>query len=226
MDGADDESQPPAEDASVILFLGLYLLLVAFFIMLNSISDFDAHRIEDAVASVRTAFPGDRPTTKSEVRIAINAGTRVTPDEFTGDLRAAFEEYLPDVKIPEVHKGGVLAITLPAESLFLEGRATFHRESILFLTALASVLRREDTAQRRIVEITLERSADRPANSAPGSLLEVQRAGTLARALVEHGVRPEAVVSGVQTGTAEMLTLVFTEANDETPNVTFEQLLL
>ena len=38
----------PKEDPTIVVFLGLYLLLLAFFILLNTISSFDEDRAEKA----------------------------------------------------------------------------------------------------------------------------------------------------------------------------------
>ena len=116
MEPSGDPSEP-SDGGSIVLFLGLYLLLVAFFIMLNAISHFDDGRVKEAVASVSETFQSPRPSSASQVRIALDGKTRIVPTTLFGNLQAEFRKALPVVEIEEDSEGGVLTVTLAARAV-------------------------------------------------------------------------------------------------------------
>ena len=223
MEPSGDPSEP-SDGGSIVLFLGLYLLLVAFFIMLNAISHFDDGRVKEAVASVSETFQSPRPSSASQVRIALDGKTRIVPTTLFGNLQAEFRKALPVVEIEEDSEGGVLTVTLAARALFAPGRVHLDPAQAALVDTVAGVLKDGPARRHRVLELTV---GDGVAARLPGAQLPlgVNRAGALARSLVERGVRPASILAGVRAGFADKIVMRFATERADAPRVTFEKIL-
>jgi len=105
-------------DSHIIALLSLKLLLLAFFILLNAISNYETQKTDAVVDSVRKAFNTD-PLQQSLIRTGIDNldGTEPVADE----ISRLFKSFLPAVAVEEETLSKVLRIKLPAERFFASG---------------------------------------------------------------------------------------------------------
>jgi len=203
--GGARDTGPRVEDrgSSQPLFLALFLLLLAFFILLNSMSTLEEGRSNEVMESVQQAFP-------SEIRAAIKDKLLDSdPGQVIGEglrsrLGAAFRETLPVVEITGDESGNPLYAAVPLRSLV-------------------------DLARGRVLPAA-ERLAERlrPILDAPpaGSVLEVQiligrpdggraasdrviAASRLALTFVEARISDRILGAGLEPGDPETLRFVF-----------------
>ena len=119
-EGAPAPSQAhTAEDGNAAVLLGLYLLLLAFFILLVSISQVVESRSSAALDSVKTTFSPAVDATAPIAFAPIVSGPIVGMEDFHGRIRAAVEEALPVAEITTPQAGRTMRIRISTNVAFM-----------------------------------------------------------------------------------------------------------
>ena len=187
-------------DANLVSLLSLKLLLLAFFILLNGISQFEVEKTRAVLESVNAVFNGRFaaiPSTGPEPVV-------LAPFDYTdgalGDIGQLFRATLPAARVEITARGPALRIELSAGSLFRPGRAELQPGRGLLLGRLASALIREQAAGQPLVVELLHGLPSRGmhvvADAGPRAL-ELLRAGLFAREMTGRGLAPDALSVGV-----------------------------
>jgi hypothetical protein len=186
--------------------VSVFLLLLAFFILLNSLSTVQSHRAGAVRHSVETAFglivpPAPRP----DAAEALAGAARMV--ESLGDL---FVSEIPVAKIEATGKRGrTLVVTLPVRTLFV-GDESVRPETLGLLTRVADAL----TSTAGGAEIRLEflvATADSPGDG--DDLTGLRRAAAFGAALAEAGAPASRVTVGLEKGEDGWARLLFTVAD-------------
>lgn len=173
----------PAGDRNLALYLSLFLILAAFFLLLNSMSQRQPARTDAAVAGVARAFAGTARATPPMPRDA--AG--IAWAEATG--RGIAEQLPLGTTSIATHERGA-RLVLPVDALFHADSAAVRQDRIGLIDRLADQMNHPPPGSRPSIELRLG-AADRGA--AP-------RAEALARALIGRGVATDAMTVGVAAG--------------------------
>lgn len=210
--------RPPHSDdvnsgeRSLFPLLSLYLLLLAFFILLNSLTHPDESRSREVIRSVQQAFDHEvlalrlRGTQNAESGVALAAAAAVE------ELLGALAGDQADVETRRVAGSTVLTIEIDVEPLFPRDGTALLDATERLLDGVATAVRRQ--AERAIVIETeilhgLEVLRDVvPGLESPG-WLAAQRAGALVRALAERGLPAERLAAGVLPGKPGRLQILF-----------------
>jgi hypothetical protein len=180
----------PARDPSLPLYLSLFLLLAALFLLLNSLSPREAHRAQAAVGSVARAFGTARPEIPRDppsVRWAEATGAIIGEQLPLGALTAATHE-----------RGARFALT--GETLFAPGAANLRGDRVAMVDRLVEQLRHAPAGSRAALEVRV----------AGGDALAASRAETMARALIGRGLDPADMAVGVAGGSTHTVELLVT----------------
>ena len=199
-----------AENSStVVVSLSLYLIILAFFILMNSIShpqDQRAKGVLDSIESTFKTFPRS-----FEASLDLSAGGAGFSDAagFEDSIRELFESAFPLVRITPSLSYNQIEVTLPVESLFAPGRATIQGRNEPMIDRLAEILSHRAPGLRFELEALL--SSPPLDNDAPhsDSALYVDRAGAIARELSARGVPPAHISAGVEARDPEWLRFLF-----------------
>lgn len=198
------DARPEQRDPSLVLFVGLYLLLLAFFILLVTLSRYDDRRTEAVVGSVRSTFqsvlPVPQPGLLRDENDALDRGR--AHQERVGQL---VRGVLPLARFEVVTPGRLLLVRLPVDELFEPDSAVLRPEMRALWTRIAATLGGVE-GQRYDLEMVLGRERT-PLGGALG--LDVERAGAFARAMAAFGAPRDAVAVGVAPGDPAELQLVF-----------------
>mgnify|MGYP003672071996 FL=1 len=111
-------------DATAMFLVSLYLVLLAFFILLAVISTFDGQKSERVLQSVTSRLgpgPGWMPAVPDTG--PGNAAVLRSAGELRRELREAFEAEIPGVRFGVRQAGRVLEATMPTHMIFDEGTA-------------------------------------------------------------------------------------------------------
>ena len=97
--GEDNDRSKPSGDSAQILSLSLFIMLLAFFIVLNAISSFDEQRVNPAIQSIEQTFQ-----TKIEPRGGRQAATETVHDTLMRGsafdrVKALFRAELPSFRV-------------------------------------------------------------------------------------------------------------------------------
>jgi len=197
--------QEPARarrDPNVVAMLSLYLLLLAFFILLNALSNLEEDRARVVIESVNEAFKGRVPADSSVAPYAAALGALDDSDALVDQLRNLFDSLIPAVSTDESADGPVLRLVLDAETLFQPGTARLARgRGLLFERAAKALLEPRDPPLYYELEF-LHGVAESQSDAAPAvdTTLAIERAGTLVRQMVDFGLAPETLSAGLLPG--------------------------
>ena len=135
-------------DSGNIIFLSLFLLLLAFFILLNALATIEETKSREVLTSVAATF---RSVVDSETQAQILiSDLGLTPE--THEVLEALEQLwitsVPVTRVERLTRGQVLQLTVPANELFLGGQTALRadREQLFDRTSL--VLGRRPTVTR------------------------------------------------------------------------------
>lgn len=197
----DKPDREPAEDRAPVLMLGLYLLLLAFFILLNGISTVEKDRVGAVVGSLTSTF-----------RTQIGSGTgldleNVAPvlsdfllaQAFQEDVSELFRTVVPLSEVEISRPGELMSVAVPASSLFEEGSARLKGARRGLVAAIAEALRNAPDGIRYDVECVAGTYAQTDKDQRPPEL-EIERAAALAQALEEAGAPAGSLGVGLRPG--------------------------
>lgn len=179
-------------NANIVAMLSLKLLLLAFFILLTTISKFEEERSRAVMYSVAVTFAGAVPATEGRTMPDAGIGLLDRQASLSERIRALFQQTLPMVEVDTAADGRVLRLEVRADDLFAMGQSDLRPQRGILLRRLANAL----TDPRRgpglyTVEVL---HAVPPGDGASATRLPVGRSGTIVRSLAALGV-PEGRLS-------------------------------
>lgn len=228
----DQESDPlpVRRETGPLMFLSLFLLLLAFFILLNSISTLRETKSRDVLSSVAATFQSDAdPDTTAEILVS-TLGPVLEPEEVLDEVERLWLSEVPFVQLDRVTNGRYMAVELPTIQLFVGAEARIRGDRRDLVNATAHVLSNRLPNQVVIMQailfvddladvgISYQAGAVDAANpnqtvdvadpdaqfvavpDVDGSELSFSRVGVLARALIDGGTPAENFEIGVREG--------------------------
>ena len=214
------ESPAAPTENNVGLFLALYLLLLAFFIVLHSISQREEARTAAAIDSLTATFRAQRLASLEIPQLTSTAALLDPVESFRAAVRGVFERELRIARFDILQLGDAMRVRVRSDALFVPGEATLRRERAKLMNALADALGRRSTDLRFEVEFILGSGRTLPV-PAPG--LTVRRAGALARDLLGRGVAAAQIAAGVAAGDPAVIQMLFYARGEDDAKVTFAE---
>jgi len=214
IDDRDWMGEPPAvtrRDGSVALFLSLYLLLLAFFILLVAISNGESVKSREIMEGVSSQFAAQRPP-RETTRFTSDLGTFVSPSAFMNRVTEVYETAIPAARITKVSSGRLMELRFHVDSLFEHDTDTLRPAQRRAIAQLVSSLSSPPPGLRYEAEAIF---------SVPAAALPVaedramRRAGVVARAFVEQGAPMTSVAVALEEGDPLQARLVFRVVEDK-----------
>ena len=192
------------------MILSLFLLLLAFFILLNAISTTTEVKSRAVIDSLISTFQSRVEATQTAQIFVSSLGTPPQPEELIGEMERLWVSELPVAEVNVLTKGRMMQMRLPANKVFPGGKALVRKDRRFLLENMASVIATQ--APGYVNEIELLIGVDWRAGEAldvgPANL-EVSRAIALVRTIVEAGAPAESISMGVREGDGRELRLRF-----------------
>lgn len=201
---AGDGRQPNA-----VVFLSLYLLLLAFFILMNSISHRQADRADLAMGSVAATFNAKLDAETRPYTSGTEAGFRTASDHMLNDVRKLFEKAMPVARILPEQADGTMQIEMPTTAVFRPGDVNPRPRVMSLLDGIAEGLSQELPGWRFEIELMLGSGPVLPQGDELNEVLELRRAGGIARALRDFGVADEAIRTGLSPNDPGVMRIAF-----------------
>lgn len=196
-------------DPNVVAMLSLFLLLLAFFILLNALSQLEQDKTRAVLESVNEAFDGQAESNAS--KLPIPAALRALPNaaELFGELGELFTSFVPTVKVETSPDADLLRLTLPDSVVFQPGKLALQpgRNALLdrFVDALA-----DERFAHLSVQLWLDHGmppdATETVAAASARSLEVGRMGALARDMIARGFPDDRLGAGLFPGRPGLVT--------------------
>jgi hypothetical protein len=180
---------------TIMLLLSLKLILLAFFILLTTMSTFEADRSRQVLESVAAKFVGKVPATEGLDTPDAALDALEGAESLVLQLKTLFRQTVPVVEVTESADGRLLRLEMPATSLFDPRSTAFATGRTAFLTRVADVLTGTDGG-RRFRELRFAHAY--PAAATVGEdALAVLRGGAFVRQLDRQGIAADKLSVGL-----------------------------
>jgi flagellar motor protein MotB len=194
-------------DIMASLFLSLILLVLAFFIVMVSISRVDAERSTGVIESVADTFASHVPRVASR---GSQRGNVVDGEDLEQSLKRLFATELAVAEFRTVAPGRILEIEMASEVLFHREEARIRLARSRLLDRLVATVTMRPPGQRvdvqGLVSTGTPKGSELPTSP---SALSIRRAGTLGEALVRRGLPRSHLAVGFSPGQNDRIVLVF-----------------
>jgi len=189
--------------------VSLYLILLAFFVVLNSISNQEKNRVAAATESVTRAFKHEHEPKADFVDVQASADAIAPNDEFYDQLKGVFASLIGfEGRFPETG-GDVLRIEFSTDDLFYEGTIALRPDQDEFLRNLTTFLKGGRKNERRELSILLYTGDTLPQGPKYWDNFIIQRSGALIAYLQKQGIAEDVLTIGVGKGPRRRLSMTF-----------------
>ncbi len=199
------------------LFLALYLLVLAFFIVLVTISSLEDVKSKAVMDSLTSTFSSLLPPTTDLTLFASREGDILAGEAFQEEVSDLFATSIQVAKVEIVQPGRLMRVSLPADSLFMENSTEIREAQIPLLDRVVASLSGASPGLRNDLEFLVGSDTGKDGSLPAGKSLEMERAGAFARAMLSRGVAPRNVSVGLLPGKpSEIVMRFFVRPENET----------
>jgi hypothetical protein len=216
----EPDHQPPgtnpykSSSATTVYMVSVFLLLIALFAILHTVSRKEDGRAAAVTDSLRATFQrsGDATGDRSQ------GGFRLSDldPEFRDNVIRLFGSFVDASHFSHVEDGAMLRIAVAPEEIFHTGTSTLRADRTELMRRLADMMAATRPRMRNTIGIWLQQPAGH--GDEAGKTLAVHRAGAIARDLVAQQVEPGRIGIGVAEGRGESILFVFTATPAGTPD--------
>ncbi|WP_343559756.1 hypothetical protein [Kiloniella sp. b19] len=212
------------QDRNLIAMLSLNLLLLAFFIMLTTLADFEEEKAEAVLASVNQTFDGQSSLPNPQARYEESLEKIGESAALIDEIGSLFQETIPVTEVEEDSAQNFLRLTLPVGRVFLErSEELLPVQDLLVARLLKGVSRFEKNGGASEIELLYGVGLNQTLKGR-GNL--VTRRLDSALALFEREGYPARQLSiGLQQGYADRFLIVIRLYSEDQGAVTFEEQL-
>ena len=228
MDDGEDILEPPGgkKDNTIALFLGLYLLILAFFILLVSISSLEEVRTQQIMDSLSSTFTTILPPSTKLTPFQKDEGDVIAGQAFQERITGIFATTLQIAKVDVVQPGRLMKVSLPTRALFEEGEVEMRDVQLEILDRIVAALSARPAGVRYDLEFVIGSEFIRGTKNLPvGETLEMGRAGAFAREMLSRGVPPDSVSVGMRKADPTQVDLWFHTREQDEAALRFDHLL-
>ncbi|MCZ6607713.1 MAG: hypothetical protein O7A64_08610 [Alphaproteobacteria bacterium] len=207
--------------STLSLFLGLYLLVLSFFILLVTISTREELKSQAVMDSLTSTFRSILPPSTDLTAFSAKEGTVLVGQRFQEQITKIFTMSMRVIKVEIVQPGRLMRLVLPADALFFTGDTEIRPARFPLLDRLVATLSGRPPGLRFDMEFIVG-SAYTPDNDLPlRQTLEMARAGAFARAMLARGVPPDSISVGLKPGSREDVVIWFYVRDPEKTRLRF-----
>ena len=170
--------------ATIIQFLSLYLLVLAFFIVLVSISTFEKIKSTAVMDSLTSTFASVLPPSTSLTAFTSKEGQVLDNADFQQEINGLFATAIGVTRVEVVQPGRVMRVVMTADSMFMPGDARIRDAQYEMLDRLVASMSSRPAGLVYDMEIVVGNSLTDESGMSAEQGLEMARAGALARELL------------------------------------------
>jgi len=217
--------EPVKSPDIVPIFLGLFLLVLAFFIMLVSISTFETVKSTAVMDSLSSTFTTVLPPTSDPTDFNAKDGDIIAGEAFQEQLTTIFSTAVQIEKIEVVQPGRLMRLYMPASALFKADEAAVREDMLPLLDRVVAMLSNRPPGLRQDMEVIIGTALTGNYYLPLQQNLEMARVGELARTIVGRGAPPDSVSVGIKSGDQGNVSIWFWVRAIEETEIRFEEAL-
>lgn len=218
-----ETEDPPARPDIVPVFLGLFLLVLAFFIMLVSISTFEEVKSSRVMDSLTSTFTTVLPPTSDPVDFNAKDGDILAGEAFQEQITTIFSTAIQVENIEVVQPGRLMRLQMRVNVLYLDGQTAVREDQYPLLDRIVAVLSNRPPGLRQDMEVIIGSRVTEGVSLPVGQTLEMSRVGELARLMVSRGAPPDAISVGMKPGDPGEISIWFWVRGVQETAVRFEE---
>ncbi len=224
----DDDAiiAPPSQgggQSAIALFLGLYLLVLAFFILLVSISSREELKSKAVMDSLTSAFAALLPSSTSLSAFTSNEGDIVSAQEFQEEMESVFSSTLQVTKVEVLQPGRLMRVAMQTDGLFVTGADAIRDSRFPLLDRLVAAVSTRPKGVKYQIEFIVGSKTVGEGALPVGETLELRRAGAFAREMLARGVPSDSIAAGIQPGDPQELTILIHVRTEGETRLIFDQ---
>ena len=227
MQSYDDEIQNLPEEGpnTVALFLGLYLVILAFFILLVTISTIEENRSKKVMDSLSSTFTSIVPPSANLITLNRSAEEGVLAgQEFQQQITGIFATELGISKVDTLQPGRQMRLMLKSDSLFFQGEARIRSAMYPLLDRTVAALSNRPAGQRFDMEFVIGTAPSDDGKTLPTTeTLAIKRAGAFANEMNSRGIPPDSIAVGVRPGREDEVAIYFYTRDIEKSKLDFSE---
>ena len=185
----------------LMLVLSLYLLLLAFFVVLNTISNVEVTRLQAVTGSLNETFAVDGKPANKSVTLVSSQGNLFSDAAFLTRVGNLIRTEFAFATVEEFLPGRLMVVTMPADSLFIPGREAINPLRRPTVDRVAKSLINPSPGVRYDVDILV-------GNSATDDLV-IGRSAFLANVFAAAGSPARSIAAGIEQDSPGQLRLLF-----------------
>jgi len=182
------------------LFLALYLLILAFFILLVSISTLEEVKAKAAINSVTATFSNILPPTVDITSFSTDDADVLAGQAFQEEITGIFATTFQVAKVEVIQPGRLMRVVVPTEVLFVPASAEIKPAQFPFLDRLVASLSGRPEHLRYDMEFVIGSNYAGGKSLPIGQTLEMARGGAFVRQLHGRGAPPDSISIGLKAG--------------------------
>lgn len=193
----------PEEGASQPLFLSLFLLLLAFFILLNALSTIEPGRSNRVLESVQRAFPSAYRAELGDGLLEGDPG-QVIGEATRNGIGEIFRQVLPVARVTVEPDGNPIYVEAPVVRVY--GATGLTPAGDRLAARLAGFLAEPPAGS--VLELDVLFSAD-PADRGAARTARARAVSDMVDAMAGHGIEPALLAAGLEPGISDSVRFVF-----------------
>ena len=204
------ETEPHTAGAmqTTVVFLSLFLILLAFFIMLNSVATRDPSKVDSAVSSLTESFARSK-FRAPEGYVASKAGNILRDSAVLNEVhtRLLAAESWADLEVSSAH--GALLANFDHQKLFIAKTAVLQPEAVSLIQGLAQALSADAGEWRGVVEIAVHAMRIGEIGQVSPMPVPLRQSAAIANEFERWGVLPQNLAVSVVSGSTPRVQMVF-----------------
>ena len=210
-------------DSTIALFLGLYLVVLAFFIMLVTISSVEESKSSSVMNSLNTTFTTVVPPSAALDPFQSKDGEIVAGQEYQEQVTKIFSTSLAVAKVEVVQPGRLMRVTFEPAQLFYDDEVRIRETADALLDQIVATVSSRRAGLRNDLEFVIN-TPNEPGKKTMSTkqTLNMARAGSFAREMSSRGLPPDSLAVGLRPNRSSQIVMWFYTRDVEETRLDFD----
>jgi flagellar motor protein MotB len=195
--------------SNVSMFLSLFLLILAFFILLVAISTVEDVKSSAVMDSLTSTFAKAQPYITDPTEYTSKDGDIRPGHQFQDQITNLFASTLQVAKVEIVSPGKFMRVSIPTETMFAKDDAELRQVVIPLFDRIVAALSGRPPGLHFDMEFVMGVDYTDKGELPTGQTLAMSRSSGVARELAGRGVPPDAISIGLREGSTDIVTVNF-----------------
>ncbi len=216
---------PDSGTPTISLFLALYLLVLAFFIVLVTISTLEEVKSQAVMDSLTSTFSSLLPPSTDLTLFNAKEGDVLAGQVFEEEVTEIFATAIQVARIEVVQPGRQMRVTMPADAVFFPESSEIRESQLPLLDRIVASLSASAPGVHHDMDFLVVVPYAQNGTLPTGRSLPAARAAAFADALHLRGVPPARMSLGLKPGRGKNVILRFFVRTPEEDRLRFDEAL-